>query len=343
MKEKIKEILTPFKKELRAKIWKWSMIILIAVVAMVCALAGILLIVENLGTTYRDHNASKMVKIGIALFIAFIVIILIALFMANSERKKQSGSRSKLNSDINAIKSLYKVKFEEQSPELKVISVDKGLNEYGWDSVSVMINYKNHMFNLSSSTKETKKASAADMVGNVALGIAEVGFALLGGDVGSGSSFSNDGRSLLIEFKLEKLSENIESPSKKIIATLTTSAKDAKAQTFVSESIDFNKNFVAQGSDLLSVTKVFSPKVIDAINKLGPEKYKSKTVTIREDNVFVRNTKARVQLNSDLPIGVFNFSVFSLNEAANRIIRKLDRDFELFKTFGLLLAPFPVN
>jgi hypothetical protein len=329
MKEKILELLAPLKGAILKKRWNF-----ISTIALICV--GIILIAVGFGLGFLSPSNAEFYLYAIG-----VVLIIVGSIYFKRAKDELLVIAKSYEDDGKLAEAIYKTYFEEKDSINEVISVNWFENKDGWDCQELTINSGGTKYLVATEKKSANIATVDDVAPGIGAVVAKMGLGYIGAGIASNSRSIK--YTYLMNYRVTKFSDSAEIPSKELIAMFYQSVNPLKKSDFVSESIDFNKNFAVKGKDNFAMTKAFTPVVIDGINTIGAQKYSGTTGLLYENNISIYTQEPRVNLNSTLPISAFDFSGFFIKGIAERLIQKLDDDYHQYVKLKSLIKPFKLK
>jgi hypothetical protein len=133
-----------------------------------------------------------------------------------------------------------------------------------------------------------------------------------------------------------------EKSTEEIIATLTPGNLIDHKSDFKSESIDFNKHFNVKGKDLIKITKLLTPSIIDKMVNLEPQMFKNKEIQLGTDFAKIIFSDLHIErLNRwDYGLADFRSRIMTVNGLIKKIILKVQIDLNIFEESKAALTPF---
>lgn len=308
------------KKTLFSKLWVWIMFVSIILISIIFQL----IIWNNLDfrifffeNKYLS-NIAQLLATAIILESFFIVII----FMIGNKLKVDELEDLD-NVLTGSLDGIYEVYANEVSIKDKRFKLIKVINK---NNMLLEVNGDKIKWNISEKVNFRKK-SIADS-------------AILGFDVETPIYVLN--YKMLIESK--KLIDvpliQIKKQNKSIIKGNPLISEDE----FSSESIEFNRLIDAKSADRISLTKIFSPKIMDNFIKKGSNSLKGNLLLLENGEAWVN--AVGLESASSYRAEFYDFNGFKfnvLNKICDSIVKKIENDFDLIlKTYDLF-SPLELN
>jgi hypothetical protein len=316
MKDEVKKLIEPHKERIN-EIVRTNRIGLWFIISGFLVMFATLIYLIVAMVALDDEKTSVITKfVPLGGVIIFLILGGIGFFILR-KRRRSFGDNEFITQDEKTLFALYESYLKEHH---KTTSIQRANVRKVDDKTVVSFFFKNELFEYLFETRTWKKVT---------------------GRYGGFSRYGNRQHVYYyVQYVFRKKVAGSDANEGVLIAEINTDSVMNHKSDFESESIPFNKMFNVNGQDLLAITKMFTPKVIDQMVTIGANVYKKRITRVLDNSAGITFSKERTDYNPHFALSDFNMLKFSYNSIINGIIKKIETDMSIFLELRTAVSPF---